>query len=284
MVKELFSPDALTGKHILITGGGTGLGRSMALRCAKLGAKVTICGRRPEPLMETVADIQALGANANGISCNIREAESVAEMVASAESQLGPVNGLVNNAAGNFLAPTHEISPNAFDSVVKTNLYGAFFITQALAKKWIERNQSASVVSITTSYAQTGSAFVIPSAVSKAGIEAMTKSLAVEWGVYNIRLNAIQPGPFPTEGAWKRLVPNEQVAEQMRSRVALGRFGEHDELTALVVFLLSDASSYMTGTVLTLDGGEVLNAGGQFNELTRLPRPFLLEMLKSMRG
>ncbi|MBN8587475.1 MAG: SDR family oxidoreductase [Rhodothermia bacterium] len=283
MHKELFAPDAMAGKHILITGGGTGLGRSMAIRCAQLGASVTVCGRRPEPLEETAAFVQDNGGKAQGISCNIREAESVIEMVERAGSTFGDIHGLVNNAAGNFLAPTHEISPNAFDSVVKTNLYGAFYVTQAVGKKWIESEKSGAVVSITTSYATTGSAFVVPSAVSKAGIEAMTKSLAVEWGTYNIRLNCIQPGPFPTEGAWKRLVPNEQVADQMRARVALGRFGEHDELTSLVVFLLSDTSSYMTGTILTLDGGEVLNAGGQFNELTRLPRPFLLEMLKSMR-
>lgn len=255
----------------------------MAIRCAALGARVTVCGRREEPLAETVATIREQGGLAEGLSCNIREQESVAALVAEAEVRQGNLTGLVNNAAGNFLSPSHQLTPNAFDAVLKTNLYGSFYATQEVGKRWIDRGQAGSVVSITTTYADSGSAFVIPSAVSKAGIQAMSKSLAVEWGLYGIRLNCIQPGPFPTEGAWSRLVPNEQVADHMRQRVPLGRFGEHHELTSLVAFLLSDLSTYMSGTVIALDGGELLSSGGQFNDLTKMPREQVLGMLSAMR-
>ncbi|MEL7364144.1 MAG: SDR family NAD(P)-dependent oxidoreductase, partial [Bacteroidota bacterium] len=199
-----YSSDLLAGQHIVVTGGGTGLGRSMAMRFAEHGAAVTICGRRTEPLETTVGDIREAGGQAEGISCNLREADSVVAFFEEAEERQGPVTGLVNNAAANFLAPSHTISPNGFDAIVKTNLYGSFYATQWCGQRWIERGTKGAVLSISTTYADTGSAFVLPSAVSKAGIVAMTKSLAAEWGVYGIRLNCIAPGPFPTDGAWKR--------------------------------------------------------------------------------
>lgn len=280
---EGYAPDLLNDEHVVITGGGTGLGRVMALRCARLGAKVTINGRREEPLEETVSDIREAGGTAEGISCNVREHESVEAFFDEAEERQGSVTRLVNNAAANFLAPSTEISPNGFDAIIKTNLYGSFYCTQACGKRWIERETPGVVVSITTTYARMGSAFVLPSAMSKSGIEAMTKSLAAEWGYAGIRLNAVAPGPFPTEGAWKRLVPSEEMAEQMRTRIPLERFGDPEELASLIVYLLSDLSSYMSGSVVDYDAGEKLVAGGQFNDFTRMPREQVLQMFEQMR-
>ena len=280
---DRFAPDLLAGHHVLVTGGGSGLGRAMALRFGALGARVTVGGRRPEPLAETVGAIRAAGGAAEGVGLNVREAEAVEAFVAAAEARQGPATGLVNNAAANFLAPTHTLSPGGFDAVVRTNLYGAFFATQAVGRRWIERAAPGAVVSIVTTYAETGSAFVVPSAVSKAGVVALTKSLAAEWGLYGIRLNAIAPGPFPTEGAWSRLVPDEKTAEHMRRRVPLGRFGDPDELAGVAAFLLSDLAGYLTGHVLTLDGGEALASGGQFNDLAKRPRAEVEALMAAMR-
>ena len=284
MSDSTFRDGFLRDHHVLVTGGGTGLGREMALRFGALGARVTVCGRREEPLEKTAGDIRDAGGEAEGISCNVREADSVEAFVAEAEERQGPVTALVNNAAANFLSATKDLSPNGFDAIVKTNLYGSFYATQACGKRWIERGEGGAVVSIVTTYAETGSAFVVPSAVSKAGIAALTKSLAAEWGTYGIRLNAIAPGPFPTEGAWSRLVPDPSMEEQWKKRVPLGRFGEPEELTGLAAFLLSDAASYLTGAVIALDGGEVLASGGQFNDLIRMPREGVLQVLQMMRG
>jgi NAD(P)-dependent dehydrogenase (short-subunit alcohol dehydrogenase family) len=280
----VYRPDLLADQHIVITGGGSGLGREMALRSAALGARVTVCGRREEPLAETARLIEEVGGDAAGIPCNVREWDSVAAFFESAEERQGAVTGLVNNAAANFLAPSHQISPGGFDAIVKTNLYGSFYCTRWCGEKWIERATKGAVVSIVTTYAEFGSAFVLPSAVSKAGISAMTKSLAAEWGTYGIRLNAIAPGPFPTEGAWKRLVPDPSMEEQWRQRVPLARFGEPEELTNLAAFLLSGASSYLTGQVIALDGGEALASGGQFNDFIKMPREGVLQVMEMMRG
>lgn len=281
---ELFAPDILKDQHIIITGGGTGLGRHMAERCASLGATVTIGGRRGDPLKETVAAIREAGGKAECVSLNVREAETVEAFLAEAEERSGPITHLVNNAAANFLAPSHTLSPNGFDAIVKTNLYGSFYCTHGCGTRWIERETPGVVLSIATTYAETGSAFVLPSAVSKAGIVAMTKSLAAEWGTYGIRLNCIAPGPFPTEGAWSRLVPDPSIAEMMKMRVPLGRFGEPEELTNLVVFLLSDLSTYLSGENIILDGGEVLASGGQFNDFIKQDREGVLALFKMMRG
>lgn len=279
-----FAPDLLNEEHIVVTGGGTGLGRAMALRFAELGASVSINGRRPEPLGETVDEIEEAGGKAEGIPCNVRDHEAVEAFFDEAEERQGPVTRLVNNAAANFLAPTEDISPNGFDAIVKTNLYGSFFCTQACGRRWLARETEGVVLSIATTYAETGSAYVVPSAMSKAGVVAMTRSLAAEWGAAGIRLNAIAPGPFPTEGAWDRLVPNADLEKQMRQRIPVGRFGAPDELADLASFLLSDLAGYMNGEVVTFDGGEALAAGGQFNDLTRMPRDMVEALMAEMQS
>lgn len=280
---ELFHPEIFKDEHILVTGGGTGLGRAMAMRFAALGAKVTINGRREEPLNETVKEIRDLGGKAEGVPCNIREADAVEACIAEAESRQGNITKLVNNAAGNFLSPTEHLSPNGFDAIVKTNLYGSFYSTQALGARWIERKHKGAVMSITTVYAEYGSAFLIPSAVSKAGISSLTKSLAAEWGYYGIRLNAIAPGPFPTEGAWSRLMASPEFGEKMVNLIPLRRVGEHSELCDIAVFLLSDLSSYLTGEIITLDGGASLTSTGQFNLFTELPREQVMAWFAMMK-
>jgi NAD(P)-dependent dehydrogenase (short-subunit alcohol dehydrogenase family) len=280
---ELFHPEIFKDEHILVTGGGTGLGRAMAMRFASLGAKVTINGRREEPLAATVKEIRDAGGTAEGISCNIREADAVETCIAEAENRQGNITRLVNNAAGNFLAPTEQLSPNGFDAVVKTNLYGSFYTTQACGKRWIERKTKGVVMSITTVYAEYGSAFLIPSAVSKAGVSSLTKSLAAEWGYYGIRLNAIAPGPFPTEGAWSRLMANPEFGKKMIDLIPLRRVGEHSELCDMAVFLLSDLSSYLTGEVITLDGGASLTSTGQFNLFTGFPREQVMAWFEMMK-
>lgn len=282
-MSRTLAPDLLADHHIVITGGGTGLGRAMALRFAELGAIVTINGRRPEPLGETVADIEENGGTAEGIQCNVRDVEAVQAFFEEAERRQGPVTRLVNNAAANFLAATEDISPNGFDAIVKTNLYGSFYCTQACGRRWLERETEGVVLSIATTYAETGSAYVVPSAMSKAGVVAMTRSLAAEWGSEGIRLNAVAPGPFPTEGAWDRLVPGKDLEQKMRGRVPVGRFGSPDELADLAAVLLSDLTAYMNGEVVTFDGGEALASGGQFNDFTRMPRGQAKAMMEQMR-
>ena len=282
-MSEPFSKTLLENSHVVVTGGGTGLGRAMAMRCAELGAAVTINGRREEPLETTVADIREAGGTAEGISTNVRDVDSVNDFFDEAEERQGPVTHLINNAAANFLAASEDISPNGFDAIIKTNMYGSFYCTQACGKRWIEREEGGVVLSIATTYAETGSAFVLPSAMSKAGIVAMTRSLAAEWGTAGIRLNAIAPGPFPTEGAWERLVPGSDMEEQMKQRIPVRRFGEPEELANLAVFMLSDVSSYMNGELVTFDGGEVLTAGGQFNDFTRMSRETVKSMMEMMK-
>jgi NAD(P)-dependent dehydrogenase (short-subunit alcohol dehydrogenase family) len=279
----LYQPDLLHGQHVVVTGGGTGLGRAMAERCAELGAAVTVNGRRAAPLEATVEAIRDRGGRAEGIPCNVRDHESVEAFFEEAAQRQGPVTRLVNNAAANFLALSEELTPNGFDAIIKTNLYGTFYATQACGRRWIAAGVPGVVLSIVTTYAETGSAFVLPSAMSKAGIVAMTRSLAAEWGTYGIRLNAIAPGPFPTEGAWARLVPDQAIAERMQQRIPLGRFGEPHELADLAVFLLSDLSAYMTGAALVLDGGEMLASGGQFNDFIRLPRAQVAALFSKMK-
>jgi NAD(P)-dependent dehydrogenase (short-subunit alcohol dehydrogenase family) len=278
-----FRPDLLKGKTTIITGGGTGLGRSMALRLAGLGARVAVLGRRPEPLQETTRAIREAGGVAAGFPCDVRDPAAVKAAFDAAEVELGPANQLVNNAAGNFLSPTEDLSPNAFHSVVQIVLYGSFHCTTELGRRLIARKEKGEVLAITTTYAATGSAFVVPSAVAKAGVRALVKSLAVEWAAYGIRLNAIAPGPFPTEGAFSRLLPGSDLEKQALARIPWKRFGEHGELTNLVAYLLSDASPYQTGDEVTIDGAEALLSGQQFASFVRMDRDAAKQMMAAMK-
>ena len=278
-----FRPDLLAGKTTIITGGGSGLGRSMALRLASLGAKVAVLGRRKEPLTSTAGEITGNGGVAAAVACDVRDPEAVKQAFDRVEEQLGPANQLVNNAAGNFLSATEDLSANAFNSVVQIVLYGTFHCTSELGRRLIARGHKGEILAITTTYSATGSAFVVPSAAAKAGVRAIVKSLAVEWACYGIRLNAIAPGPFPTEGAFSRLLPGSELEKQALARVPSRRFGEHHELTNLAAYLLSDASPYQTGDELTIDGAEALFSGQQFAGLARLERAQAKAMMAAMR-
>ena len=280
---EPFRPDLLAGKTTVITGGGTGLGRSMALRMASLGAKVAVLGRRPEPLEETAKAIRDAGEAAVGVPCDVRDPAQVAAAFDAVEKELGPANQLINNAAGNFLSASEDLSPNAFNSVVQIVLYGTFHCTRELGRRLIERKEKGEILAITTNYAETGSAFVLPSACAKSGVLAMMRSLAVEWAVYGIRCNSIAPGPFPTDGAFSRLMPGSDMERKALNRVPLRRFGQHDELTSLVCFLMSDISPYQTGDLVTIDGGEALFSGQEFGGFAHMDRAAAKAMMSGMR-
>jgi len=267
----MFQSDLLKDRVILITGGGTGLGRSMALRFAELGAKLFLCGRREETLGQTAGDIRAKGGTAAYATCDVRDFAAVDTMAGRARRELGEVDTLVNNAAGNFIARTETLSPNAFHAVVGIVLYGTFNCTQALAQRWISTGKPGTVLNIVTTYAETGSGFVVPSACAKAGVLAMTRSLAVEWARYKIRLNAIAPGPFPTEGAWSRLMPSKEYEERAKRFHPMKRFGRHDELTNLAAYLVSPQADYVNGECVVIDGGLWLRGAGEFNDLTEVP-------------
>ena len=278
-----FRPGLLEGKTTIITGGGSGLGRSMALRMAGLGAKVAVLGRRPEPLQDTAKAIRDAGGTAAGVPCDVRDPAAVAAAFDAVERELGPANQLINNAAGNFLSATEDLSPDAFNSVVQIVLYGTFHCTAELGRRLVARKSRGEVLAITTTYAATGSAFVVPSAAAKAGVRALIKSLAVEWAVYGIRLNAIAPGPFPTEGAFSRLMPGSDLEKQALARIPGKRFGEHWELTNLVAYLMSDASPYQTGDEVTIDGAEALFSGQQFAAFARMDREAARQMMAALK-
>lgn len=281
-MKEPFRPDLLAGKTTVITGGGTGLGRSMALRMASLGAHVAVLGRRVEPLEETVNTIRAAGGKAVSASCDIRNPEAVASALDEVEKELGPANQLINNAAGNFLCASEDLSPGAFNAVVQIVLYGTFHCTRELGRRLIERKEKGEILSIVTNYTQIGSAFVLPSAAAKAGVLAMMRSLAVEWAAYGIRVNAVAPGPFPTEGAFSRLMPAEWEKRAL-ARIPLKRFGDHSELTNLVAYLMSDASPYHTGDLVTIDGAEALFSGQEFAAFCHMDRGAAKEIMAAMK-
>jgi NAD(P)-dependent dehydrogenase (short-subunit alcohol dehydrogenase family) len=269
----MFQENLLKGRAIFLTGGGTGLGRSMALRFAELGARMFVVGRREEPLRATCDEIHRAGGSAAFASCDVRDYGSVEAAAAKAEEQFGEINVLVNNAAGNFMARTEKLTPNAFNAVVGIVLNGTFYCTQVFGKRWISRKLGGSVLNIVTTYAAAncGSGFVVPSACAKAGVLAMTTSLAVEWGKYHIRLNAIAPGPFPTEGAWSRLMPSKQFEEHAKDKHPMKRFGKHEELANLAAFLVSDMAEYINGECVVIDGGQWLRGAGEFNDLLMLP-------------
>lgn len=260
------------GKTIIITGGGTGLGREMARALLRLGANVVICGRREEVLQQAAEELQReTGHACLGVPCDVRVPEQVEHLLAKAVQALGQVHALVNNAAGNFICPTERLSYNAFHTVVDIVLRGSANCTLACGKHWIEQGVAGTVLSIVTTYAWTGSGYVVPSVVAKAGVLALTRSLASEWGKYGIRLNAIAPGPFPTAGAWSRLMP-PRVRELFdpAERIPAGRVGQPAELANLAAYLLSDYSAYINGDCITIDGGEWLRNAGEFNFLEAL--------------
>jgi NAD(P)-dependent dehydrogenase (short-subunit alcohol dehydrogenase family) len=270
---SMFQSDLLKGRTIFITGGGTGLGKSMALRFAELGANMFLMSRREEPLAQTVKEIAAQGARAAYFAGDVRDFAEVEKAIDAAIREFGSVNTLVNNAAGNFIARTEKLSPNAFQAVVGIVLQGTFHCTLALGRRWIEAKQPGNVLNIVTTYASAncGSGFVVPSACAKAGVLAMTRSLAVEWARHRIRLNAIAPGPFPTEGAFSRLLPSPELEQQAREQHPMKRFGRHDELANLAVYLLSGAAEYVNGECVVIDGGLWLRGAGEFNDFVDLP-------------
>jgi NAD(P)-dependent dehydrogenase (short-subunit alcohol dehydrogenase family) len=266
----VFQPDLLKGRRILVTGGGTGLGYSMGQRFLELGARLVICGRREAVLQEAAERLaRETGGTVDVHACDIRDAAAVDAMTARIWED-GPLDALVNNAAGNFIARSEELSPRAVDAVLNIVLHGTAYVTLACGKRWLAEERRAAVLSIITTYAWTGSAYVVPSAMAKAGVLAMTRSLAVEWGGRGVRLNAIAPGPFPTPGAWERLVPRPDLARTFETKNPLGRVGEHSELANLASFLLSDGAGYINGEVVTIDGGEWLMGAGQFNFLRQM--------------
>ncbi len=265
----MFQKDLLKGKTVLITGGGTGLGKSMGLRFAELGANLVLTSRRLPVLEEAAHEMEKKGAKVLVKASDIRKYDEIENVLTEADKVFGGINILINNAAGNFISPTELLSPNAFNSVVGIVLNGSFHATLAAGRRWINRQSGGRVLSIVTPYAWTGSAYVVPSACAKAGVLAMTRSLAVEWGKYKIRLNAIAPGPFPTEQAWENLVP-EGFEEKWKKRIPLARTGRHEELANLATFLVSDFADYINGDCITIDGGEWVSGAGEFNMLTEM--------------
>jgi NAD(P)-dependent dehydrogenase (short-subunit alcohol dehydrogenase family) len=263
----MFRTDLLRNQRILITGGGTGLGKAMAHRFLQLGATVYICGRREEVLQKTATELSAQGP-IHALRCDVRHLDQVESMV-DAIWQAGPLDVLVNNAAGNFIARTEELSPRAFDSVIGIVLLGTLHATMSCGRRWLKSSHPGTVLSISATYAPVGSAYVVPSAISKAGVEALTRSLAVEWGNRGIRMNAIAPGPIPTQGAFSRVLPRAELEELALDRNPMHRFGTKEELANLAVFLISEGSSYINGEVIRMDGGEFLQGAGEFSTLGR---------------
>ncbi len=269
----MLKDDALKGKTIIITGGGTGLGKAMGTYFLKLGANLVITSRKLEVLKKTAAEMEAAtGGKVMAVSCDVRKYEEVENMLAAAVSTFGKVDVLLNNAAGNFISPTERLSANAFSAIIDIVLKGSVNCSLALGKYWIKEKIPGNILNIVTTYAFTGSAYVVPSACAKGGVLAMTRSLAVEWGRHGIRCNAIAPGPFPTKGAWERLLPGAMAEKfDFKNKVPLKRVGEHQELANLAAFLVSDFSGYINGDVITIDGGEWLQGAGQFNALEMVP-------------
>ena len=251
----MFKDNLLENKRILITGGGTGLGKEMATHFAMHGAELYICGRRENVLSETAAEIsETYGTKVNYQTLDIRASKDVDDYIEFIFEK-GPLDGLVNNAAGNFISPTKDLSHKGFDAIANIVFHGTFYMTHSVGKRWIELGHKGSIVNILTTWIWTGSPYVVPSAMSKSGIHAMTQSLAAEWGKYGIKINGIAPGPFPTKGAWERLNPDNND-DGMTNTVPLGRVGEMEELQNLATFLMADGCDYLTGQTIGLDGGQ----------------------------
>jgi NAD(P)-dependent dehydrogenase (short-subunit alcohol dehydrogenase family) len=264
----MFRPDLLKGKRILVTGGGTGLGREMAEQFLALGATVHVCGRRKGVLDETATALTARhGGTVKTHAVDIRDAQAVDAMAQAIWDDGGPLDALVNNAAGNFISRTEDLSPRGFDAIAGIVLHGTFYVTQAVGKRWIAGRHKGSVVSILTTWVWTGSPYVVPSAMSKAGVHVMTQSLAVEWAKHGIRLNAIAPGPFPTEGMGARLNPGQTVEERGATKNPMGRIGRMEEFRNLATFLVADGCEWLTGQTIALDGAAHLASPGGFFDL-----------------
>lgn len=280
----MFQKDLLNKKIIIITGGGTGLGKSMARRFGELGANLIITSRKQDVLDEAAIELRETGAQVLPIACDVRKPSEVQNVVDETIKKFSKIDILINNAAGNFISPTELLSPGGFKVIVDIVLNGTFNFTQAVGKEMIKA-KTGTILNIVTTYAWTGSGYVVPSAAAKAGVLAITRSLAVEWAKYGIRHVAIAPGPFPTKGAWSRLAPpGLGIEKKMKDRIPLKRFGEHIELANLAAYLVSDGASYINGDVITIDGGEWLKGAGEFNELDKVPKLVWKAISKKVRG
>jgi NAD(P)-dependent dehydrogenase (short-subunit alcohol dehydrogenase family) len=284
-MEGMLKSGSFKGKTIIITGGGTGLGRAMGKYLLELGANLVITSRKKEVLDKAALELMSeTGGTVLAVPCDIRKYDEVLNVIKTTEERFGQIHGVLNNAAGNFISPTERLSHRAFDIVVDIVLKGTYYVTLAAGKNWIAKKQSGSFLNIVTTYAWTGSGYVVPSACGKAGVLALTRSLAVEWAKYKIRSNAIAPGPFPTEGAWSRLLPGDLVKKfDPAERVPLKRVGEHQELANLAAYLLSDYSAYVNGEVITIDGGEWLKNGGEFSHLESIPSE-MWDTIEKQRG
>jgi len=267
----MFKEGLLKDKRILVTGGGTGLGKEMATHYASLGADIVICGRRLNVLEETADEIKSNhDVDVLAQSLDIRSPQDVDDFIDQIFATK-PLDGLVNNAAGNFISPTKMLSPRGFDAIANIVFHGTFYVTHSVGRRWIEAGLKGNIISILATWVWTGSPYVVPSAMSKSAINAMTKSLAVEWGPYSIRVNAIAPGPFPTEGAWARLSPKGDLDnDSSYSAIPLGRVGEMSELQNLASFLMADGCDYLTGQTIAIDGAQYITGGGTFSGLSKL--------------
>lgn len=284
-MEGMLKPGSLQGKTIIITGGGTGLGRSMGKYMLELGANLVITSRKKDVLEKAASELEKeTGGKVLPVVCDVRKYEEIDALIKQTEATFGQIHGVLNNAAGNFISPTERLSHRAFDIVVDIVLKGTYYMSLAAGKNWIEKKQPGVFLNIVTTYAWTGSGYVVPSACGKAGVLALTRSLAVEWAKYNIRSNAIAPGPFPTEGAWSRLLPGELVKKfDPAQRIPLKRVGEHQELANLAAYMMSDYSAYVNGEVITIDGGEWLRNGGEFIHLEMVPNE-MWDMIEKSRG
>ena len=266
----MFKDNILQGKKILVTGGGTGLGKEMSEHYIQHGADVVICGRRESVLAETAEEFkEKYGSTVQYQALDIRSAQDVDDFIDTI-FQEGPLHGLVNNAAGNFISPTKDLSARGFDAIANIVFHGTFYVTHAVGKKWIEQQIKGSIISILATWVWTGSPFVVPSAMSKSALHTMTKSLAVEWGPNGIRVNAIAPGPFPTEGMTARLSPKGDMQKDSDNTIPMGRMGEMNELQNLATFLMADGCEYLTGQTIAIDGAQYLSGGGTFSQLSKM--------------
>ena len=277
----MFKKNLLENKRILVTGGGSGLGKAMSERYLELGAKVYICGRRKSVLEDSAKEMMDKhGGSVIPISCDIKVSEAIEEMIDQIWSE-GPIDGLVNNAAGNFISRTEDLSPRAFNAIANIVFNGTFYTTNCVGKRWIKEGLKGSIISILTTWVYSSGPYTVPSAMSKSGLATMTKSLAAEWGNRGIRLNAIAPGPFPTKGAWDRLAPGGKGADMMDS-IPMKRTGDLGELSNLAVFLMADGCDYLTGEIVTIDGGQWLNHAGNFYEMLKNVSDDEWDMLRNM--